>query len=82
MSLTASSSFQSVYATSTTVDYRLLDSSPADKSLLIPRRFPTAGNQSQMFNNYSALCYTAFIEAEVYTCTDSCMAEVRVHYVS
>ncbi|CAM9416864.1 unnamed protein product, partial [Hapterophycus canaliculatus] len=31
----------------------------------------------QMFNNYSALCYTAFIEGGVYGCTDSCMTEVR-----
>ncbi|CAM9423223.1 unnamed protein product [Scytosiphon promiscuus] len=31
----------------------------------------------QMFNNYSALFYTAFIEGEVYGCTDSCMTEVR-----
>lgn len=33
-------------------------------------------SQSQMFNNYSALFYTAFIEGEVYECTDSCMTEV------
>lgn len=42
---------------------------------------PTLATLTQMFNNYSALCYTAFIEAEVYTCTDSCVAEVRVHYL-
>lgn len=30
----------------------------------------------QMFNNYSALFYTSFIEGEVYGCTDSCMTEV------
>eukprot|EP00903_Cladosiphon_okamuranus_P010788 g10194.t1 len=36
----------------------------------------------QMFNNYSALCYTAFIEDEVYGCTESCMKEVRMLLVA
>lgn len=31
---------------------------------------------NQMFNNYSALCYTAFIEKNVYGCSDSCLTEV------
>lgn len=38
--------------------------------------FPLLATHAQMFNNYSALCYTAFIEGEVYGFTDSCMTEV------
>ena len=34
-----------------------------------------------MFNNYSALCYTAFIKGEVYGCTDSCMIEVTLTFL-
>ncbi|CAM9287375.1 unnamed protein product [Ectocarpus sp. 12 AP-2014] len=36
----------------------------------------------QMFNNYSALCYTAFIEEQLYGCTDSCISEVRLLLVA
>lgn len=43
----------------------------------VVRTLPLLVTQTQMFNNYSALCYTAFIEGEVYGCTDSCMTEVN-----
>lgn len=34
-------------------------------------------HELQMFNNYSALMYTAFLEDITYSCSSSCLAEVR-----